>query len=76
MFGKNDDKCNKEVEEIIQKFNLQGLSDEEKNTLLNMAKDKTLVTKSNIAITDFAFKKTLIYQNWMILSRLIELNKK
>lgn len=76
MFGKSGDKSNDEVEEIIQRFNLQNLSANEKDTLASMARDRTLVTMSDKAITDFAFKKTLIYQNWMILSRLIEQDKK
>lgn len=76
MFGKNEQTIENEVDEIIQRFNLQGLSEEEKTTLVSMAKDKTLVTMSTTAVTDFAFKKTLIYQNWMILGRLLNLEKK
>lgn len=71
MFGKNESKASDEVDNLIERFNLQGLSDVEIETLKSMAKDRTLVTQSDAAITDFAFKKTLIYQNWMILSRLI-----
>jgi hypothetical protein len=72
MFGKNEQSSENEVDEIIERFNLQGLTEAEKETLISMAKDRTLVTMSSAAITDFAFKKTLIYQNWMILSRLLE----
>ncbi|HCA71648.1 MAG TPA: hypothetical protein DEP27_03750 [Ruminococcaceae bacterium] len=76
MFGKSDNASENEVNEIIQRFNLQGLSDDEKNALFSMAKDRTLVTMSATAVTDFAFKKTLVYQKWMILSRLLNLEKK
>jgi hypothetical protein len=72
MFGKTEEKSSQEVDELIQRFNLQGLSQEEEDTLASMAKDHSLVTMSATAITDFAFKKTLIYQNWMILSRLMK----
>lgn len=75
MFGKNEQKSEDEVEQIINRFNLQDLSEEEKETLKSMAQDRTLVTMSSTAITNFAFQKTLIYQNWMILSKLIEISK-
>lgn len=76
MFGKNDEKSQKELNQLIDKFHLEGLNDDEKETLKSMAKDSTLVTNSSIAITDFAFKKTLINQNWMILSKLTEISNK
>lgn len=75
MFGKNEEKSSNEIDQLIERFNLQGLTEEEKETLKGMAKDRTLVTMSGVAISDFAFQKTLIYQNWMILSRLIKLNE-
>lgn len=70
MFGKNEESAENQIDSLIERFNLQNLTDAEKETLISMAKDHTLVTESDKAITNFAFQKTLIYQNWMILSRL------
>lgn len=71
MFAKNEESAEKQVTSLINRFNLQELSSDEKETLISMAKDHTLVTESDKAITNFAFEKTLIYQNWLILSRLL-----
>lgn len=75
MFGKSEDKSQKEVDEIIQRFNLQDLSQDEKNTLVSMARDRTLVSLSAVAVGTPEFMKTTVYQNWMILSQLSHLNK-
>ena len=75
MFGKNEDKSQQEVDEIIQRFNLQDLSEAEKETIVSMAKDRTLVSLSTAGIDNVAFMKTSVYQNWMILSQLSRLNK-
>ena len=75
MFGKSEDKSQQEVDEIIQRFNLQDLTDVEKETLVSMAKDRTLVSLSAAAVGNAEFMKTSVYQNWMILSELSRLNK-
>ena len=76
MFGKNEESSEEQVNDLIQRFNLQNLSDEEKAALVSMAQEHTLVTESSKAITNFAFMKTLVYQNWLILSRLVSREKK
>ena len=44
MFEKSDKKSEELVGELINRFNLQGLSNEEVQTLISMAKDRTLAT--------------------------------
>lgn len=75
MFGKSDDKSQQEVDEIVQKFKLQDISPEEKEMLVSMARDRILVSLSPNGIQEASFKKTLIYQNWMLLSHLSHIDK-
>lgn len=75
MFGKNENASENEVDEIIQKFNLQSISQEEKDILVSMAKDRILVSLSPNGIQQASFEKTLIYQNWMLLSHLSRIDK-
>jgi hypothetical protein len=75
MFGKNENASENEVDEIIQKFNLQSISQEEKDMLVSMAKDRILVSLSPNGIQQASFEKTLIYQNWMLLSHLSRIDK-
>lgn len=74
MFEKNDKNSQKEVDEIVERFNLQELSASEKETIISMARDRTLVSLSSAGISQGAFEKTSVYQNWMILSQLSRLN--
>lgn len=75
MFGKNEDASENEVNEIVQKFKLQDIAPEEREMLVSMAKDRILVSLSPNGIQEAAFKKTLIYQNWMLLSHLSHIDK-
>lgn len=74
MFEKSDNKSQQEVDEIIERFNLQQLSDAEKQTMVSMAKDRTLVSLSAAGVGNAEFMKTSVYQNWMLLSQLSRLN--
>ena len=75
MFGKNEDASIQEVDEIIQKFNLQNLTQNEKDMLVSMAKDRILVSLSPNGIQQASFEKTLIYQNWMALGHLCNIEQ-
>lgn len=75
MFGKSEENSTSEVDEIIQKFKLQDLVPEEKEMLISMAKDRILVSLSPNGIQQASFEKTLIYQNWMLLSHLSRIDK-
>lgn len=75
MFGKNEENSTSEVDEIIQKFKLQDLAPEEREMLVSMAKDRILVSLSSNGIQQASFEKTLIYQNWMLLSHLSHIDK-
>ena len=75
MFGKSEENSTSEVDEIIQKFKLQDLAPEEKEMLVSMAKDRILVSLSSNGIQQASFEKTLIYQNWMLLSHLSRIDK-
>ena len=75
MFGKNEPDSKSEVDELLSKYRLESLSDEEKAVLKNLAENKSLVSLSSNSVLDLPFRKTLISQNWMILSELSRLNQ-
>ena len=75
MVEKSGQSSEDEVKTLIEQFGLDGLTEKEKEMLTTLAENKALVSPSSDSVPDLSFRKTLIEQNWMILSRLTHMDK-
>ena len=75
MFGKNEQSSEEEVNEILNQFGISEISDEEKEALIGLAKNRVLNKLQVGTAGTPEFMKTTTCQNWMILRELQRLNQ-
>lgn len=86
LFGNKEDKKNRKVAELLTRYNLQELSDQnDLQSVINIAEDlagNNLITFGTTLsgkaedVAKLTYLSALIEQNWIIIRQLDRLNKK